>query len=294
MRCKGGILRFSLRHLQAGAVCLLAAVLLGTAAVRGAARSAAADARAQGVALPILMYHSILKDPARTGTYVVTPEDFRRDMVWLRDHGYTTVHLAEVLDYVYEGAPLPEKPVVVTFDDGYVNNYLYAYPILQEMGMKAVLSPIGKYTDLYTGSGDDSPYYAHCTWGQLQEMAASGVMEIQNHTYDLHTYSAARHGCAGNKGEAPAQYRQIVGEDIMQAQNAIRAQLGVSPEMLVYPFGSYNAASEELIRSLGFRGSLSCETGIAVVTDEESLYRMKRLLRPGGVSTGEFFAGAGL
>jgi peptidoglycan/xylan/chitin deacetylase (PgdA/CDA1 family) len=215
-----------------------------------------------GVKVPILMYHSILKDPSHTGTYVVTPEELESDLRWLKEHGYTAVHMAQVIAYAHGEGDLPEKPVVITFDDGYYNNYLYAYPLLKQYGMKGVLSILGRYTDLYSGVEENNAYYSHCTWDQLREMAQSGVMEIQNHSYDLHTHTAARHGCASNKGEAPEKYRQVVGEDIMKVQNRIRTELGISPEVFTYPFGSYTAESEKLVRELGFVSSLSCETGI--------------------------------
>ncbi len=291
-RCFGRVIRLTVRKL--GLAVVLALAVLGSGLWMGRnTRAQSAHAQA-GIPVPILMYHSILKDPAYTGTYVVTPEQLEADLQWLKNHGYTAVHMAQVIAYARGEGTLPEKPVVITFDDGYYNNYLYAYPLLKKYEMKGVLSVLGRYTDLYSGVEENNAYYSHCTWEQLQEMAQCGVMEIQNHSYDLHTHSAARRGCASNKGEAPAQYRQIVGEDIMKVQNRIRTELGITPQVFTYPFGSYTSESEKLVRELGFAASLSCETGIAVVTDAESLYCMKRILRPGGTSAAAFFAEAGL
>ncbi len=291
-RCFGRVIRLSARKTGLGILVLALAVLITGLGVREN-RAQTVNGQA-GVKVPILMYHSILKDPAYTGTYVVTPEELESDLQWLKNHGYTAVHMAQVIAYARGEGALPEKPVVITFDDGYYNNYLYAYPLLKQYEMKGVLSVLGRYTDLYSGVEENNAYYSHCTWDQLREMAQSGVMEIQNHSYDLHTHSATRRGCASNKGEASVQYRQIVGEDIMKVQNRIRTELGISPEVFTYPFGSYTAESEKLVRELGFAASLSCETGIAVVTDAESLYCMKRILRPGGTSADAFFAKSGL
>ena len=63
------------------------------------------------------MYHSILKDPQRTGDYVISPEQLEKDLIYLQNHGYTTVLLADLIAYVHEGTPLPDKPIVLTFDD---------------------------------------------------------------------------------------------------------------------------------------------------------------------------------
>ena len=84
--------------------------------------------------------YSINSRESRTGDYVITPKAFRKDLEWLRDAGYQTVVVQDLLNYVEEGVPLPEKPVMITFDDGYYDNYLNAFPILQELQMKAVIS----------------------------------------------------------------------------------------------------------------------------------------------------------
>lgn len=260
--------------------------LRGKCAVRTAAST--------GKPVPILMYHSLLRDASRAGQYVISPELFRSDVRYLQAHGYTTVTMTDVIRYVDGTGTLPEKPVVLTFDDGYYNNYLYGYPILRELGAKAVISIIGRYSDAFSETGETNAYYSHCTWAQLREMQASGLVEIQNHTYDLHTYNARRHGCANRKGESPEAYAHTVGVDIAKLQQRIRTELGTVPRTFVYPFGAYTAASESLIRSLGFAASLSCESGVTTVCTPDSLYGMKRWLRPSGSSSDAFFAKIGL
>lgn len=96
------------------------------------------------VTLPIIMYHSILKDGARQGKYVVSPEVLARDLDALRARGCETVTVRDLIAYTRDGAPLPAKPVMLTFDDGYYNNYVYAYPLLRQRGMRAVVSIIGQ------------------------------------------------------------------------------------------------------------------------------------------------------
>ena len=247
-----------------------------------------------GKAVPILMYHSLLKDPARAGQYVISPDQFRQDIQYLQEHGYTTVLMTDVIRYVQEGTPLPEKPIVITFDDGYYNNYLYGFPILKELNAKAVISIIGRYTDLFSQTDENNAYYSHCTWDQIREMQASGLVEIQNHTYNLHTYDNRRHGCANKKWEVEADYDQTVGEDILKLQNRIRTETQFTPNTFVYPFGSYTKMSEALIRDLGFSASLSCESGVTVVYDAESLYCMKRYIRPSGSDSVSYFQKIGL
>jgi hypothetical protein len=105
----------------------------------GAVEAMHADAQT-GVPLPILMYHSVLKDPQRSGSYIITPAQFEKDMLYLNEHGYTTVLPSDLLRYAKGEGELPEKPVMITFDDGYYNNLVYVLPILKRLQLKAVIS----------------------------------------------------------------------------------------------------------------------------------------------------------
>ena len=88
------------------------------------------------VNLPILMYHSILKTNKSKGKFIVSPDTFEEDLKYIKDKGYTTVVMKDLIDYVYENKELPEKPIMLTFDDGYYNNYLYAFPLLKKYDCK--------------------------------------------------------------------------------------------------------------------------------------------------------------
>ena len=274
---------------------MLALVLLLCGAAYGLHASCAVPAAApDGTPVPILMYHSLLRDASRAGQYVVSPDQFRRDVQYLQSHGYTTVTMAEVIRYANGTGTLPEKPVVLTFDDGYYNNYLYGFPILKALNAKAVISIIGRYSDAFSETGETNAYYSHCTWDQLREMQASGLVEVQNHTYNLHTYDSHRHGCANRRGEPAESYAHTVGSDICKLQQRIADELGTTPDTFVYPFGAYTAVSESLIRDLGFAASLSCESGVTTVRGPDSLYGMKRWIRPSGSSSDAYFAKIGL
>ena len=98
------------------------------------------------VSLPVLMYHHILESSSRLGDYVISPQQFEADLQFLSVHGYQTVTVLDILRLVQTGGPLPEKPVLITFDDGYESTYAYAFPLLKKYGMTAVVSIIGSYT----------------------------------------------------------------------------------------------------------------------------------------------------
>lgn len=244
-----------------------------------------------GVQVPVIMYHAVIDDGSRLGKYVISPEELESDFKWLKENGYTAVLSEDLIRYVEEGMPLPEKPVLLTFDDGYYNNYLYAYPLAKKYGMRFVISPIGKYTDLYTQTPNESPYYSHCTWKMLKEMQDSGLVEVGNHTYDLHSSDGSRLGTKRLSTESLEEYRTLLTGDILLAQERIKENLGWTPVLFAYPFGAVSEGEPEIIESMGFAVTLSCEERTSTVTrDPESLTYLGRYLRPSGESGKVFFS----
>ena len=239
-----------------------------------------------GVRVPILMYHSILKDTARQSRYVLSPSVLAADLDALQTGGYTAVTVCDLLAYVREGTPLPEKPVMITFDDGYYNNYIYAYPLLKQRGMKAVVSVIGSQTALFTDNGEENAYWSHLRLERLREM--QDVFEVQNHSWNLHEYGERR-GCLRRRGEDETRYEQLLREDTEQTQRLLTEGGLPAPTCYTYPFGACSEESEALLREMGFLCTLGCEERINTVTrDPDCLYRMGRFNRASGESTEHF------
>ncbi len=245
---------------------------------------------ADTVNVPIIMYHLFLKDSSKWGKFILPPDQFANDIAYIKERGYEPIFFSQLIDYVENGTPLPQKPIMITFDDGYYNNYLYAFPVLKQYDCKAVFSVIGKYADLYSQTGEANAYYTHATWSQIDEMLSSGLVEIQNHSYDLHSNTKERTGAAKKKGESTEVYQKLLFDDLKRNHDLIVEHTGVSPSIFTYPFGSMSKDSEAVIKQLGYKGSLSCETGTNQVTrDPECLFKMKRYNRPYGKSSKEFF-----
>ena len=237
------------------------------------------------VCVPIIMYHNILKSNSRSSKFIVTENQFEEDLKYLKEKGYNTVVMEDLVAYVYENKPLPEKPIVLSFDDGYYNNYVYAYPLLKEYGFRGVLSVIGYYTDLYTENGEKNENYSHVTWDDIKEMSTSGVIELQNHSYNLHSTDKGRNGSKKKKGESQEEYKKVLTEDLKKLQTNFEEKTNQSPTTYTYPFGSVSEASYDIIKEMGFKCSLSCETGINNVSkDENCLYMMKRCIRTPSIS----------
>ena len=281
------LVQVKLRALMIGVV----GIILGAAAIITAS---AFYGGTEGVEVPVIMYHSLLKDEARHGKYVVSPAEFENDLQYLSAHGYTTILTEDLVAYT-KGDELPQKPVIITFDDGYYSNYLYAFPLAQKYQMKFIISPIGRYVDAYSETGETNAYYSHATWDHLKEMQQSGLVEVQNHSYDLHEKRAGALGAAKRPGESDAGYRERLRTDLIKAQKAFSDNLGLEPSAFVYPFGAMSSKTEEIVRELGFSATFTCREKISRITrDTESLYEIGRFLRPSGISSSEFFKKIGL
>ena len=252
------------------------------------------DETAQGIQLPIIMYHSLLKEKKRQGKYVVSPDLFESDLRYLQAKGYHEVYVKDLLDYVEAGVPLPSKPVMLTFDDGYYNNYLYAYPLLKKYDAKIVISPVGYYTNVLSKSDADHANYSYLTWDEINEMMASGLVEFQNHTYNLHA-DHGRLGVQKLQSETSLKYESLLRADLGRMQMEMTVHTGRAPTAFVYPFGIISKESVPVIKSLGFRASMTCESRVNTITaDPECLFGLGRYLRPSGTSSEAFFSRIGI
>ena len=282
---------FDLLRLRALMLALmLSLTMVGTLLFRegGTVEVMRADAQT-GLALPVLMYHSVLKDPQRSGAYVITPAQFERDMQYLVDHGYTAVLPSNLMKYVAGEEELPEKPVMITFDDGYYNNLVYVLPILKRLHMKAVVSIVGSYTEEATKRMDQNPAYAHLTWGDISALSSSGIIEIGSHSFAMHSTKNGRQGMKRKKGESPTDYEAIVCHDVELQKSALLERCGISTTVFTYPYGQWDKDSEALLRKLGFTITMTCRERMNYIErNPASLYRLGRYNRPSGVSTEMF------
>lgn len=201
------------------------------------------------VRIPILMYHSICADYP-DNSLMVAPELFNEQMAWLNDNGFTTMSLEEVYE-AFETGKVPVKPVAITFDDGYADNYTEAYPILKEYGMKATFFII-------TNNTDKDGYYM--STDMLKEMKEQG-MEIENHT--------AYHFELG--GSSLADQKMTI-ED---GKEFLKENIGVDSKFLCYPAGKYDDTTVSLDAQLGIKAAVTTEYGFASIND--GLYTLKRV-----------------
>lgn len=185
----------------------------------------------------VLMYHMIGDEQGNAA--VMTEANLRIQMNYLRDHGYHPITMQELYDYVTKGAPLPEKPVCITFDDGYLDSYTIVYPLMKEYGFPWTLFLI---TD------DVGKPYNRMTWDQLKEMANSHAVTIASHTLS--------HPKLHNLATRAEKEKEIV-----EANKALKYQLGIDNVWLAYPYGDYDDEVIDICKKAGIKMAVTTDAG---------------------------------
>jgi peptidoglycan/xylan/chitin deacetylase (PgdA/CDA1 family) len=183
-------------------------------------------------AVTILCYHRFGPKP---NALTVTPQAFEAQMAWLAKSGYHVVPLSRLAGFLEGREALPPRSVFISIDDGYRSTYELAWPVLRKHGFPAT---VFLYTD-FVGAPDA------LTWGQMREMLAGGLVEIQPHS-KTHTNLTVRQA-----DETDARYRERVRREIEGPIEAIRAQLGARSVVYAFPYGDVN---EVVVGELRARG----------------------------------------
>ena len=252
----------------------------------GPPRTAKAESAEQRM-LPVLMYHSVLEDAPNA--YRIKPRTLEADLVELKKRGYVSVTIGEVIRFVKGTGDLPEKPVLITFDDGHFNNAFYAAEILKKQGFSAVLNVIGCFTEYSSTHEKDHPEYSYLTWEEIGALARGGTFEIGSHSYAMHAYKP-RFGITKKKGENAENYEKALREDTLKLEYELLQKSNVRPIAYAYPFGAYSEESERILRALGYRAIFTCYERVNHLKKGEQgkLSRLWRINRDGTLSTEAF------
>ena len=221
------------------------------------------------VQIPILMYHYIRVPPDRSADHIgwglsTSPDDFKQQMDYLAQHGYHPITLTELRSYLYGQRPLPDRPVVLTFDDGYADLYTQAFPVLKRHHFKAVA---------YIVSGFLDRAETNVTPAQIREMDGYGI-EIGAHTVnhvDLTT--------AGGS----------LGYEVGGSKTTLEAILGHPVYDFCYPSGRFNANVIQAVQAAGFESATSTQDGVTHSLDDR--YAWSRVRVSGSESLDDFAKG---
>ena len=209
--------------------------------------------------VPILMYHAVAEAPNdATRALSVTPEAFAEQMAMIGDLGLTPVSTAELAAAWRSGKPLPERPVLITFDDGYEGVHRYALPVLARHGFAATLFvTTGWIRGAHnTGGGLDTML----DWDQVRALAAAGT-EIGGHS---HTHP---------------QLDQIDDDalwyELLRCKRIVADELGAPPVSFAYPYGYSSRRVRRTVRAAGFAQSLAVGNGLA--RRDQGPYALRRV-----------------
>lgn len=224
-----------------------------------------------GQPLPVLMYHHISPKP---GLVTCSPDNFRAHMQWLAENGWKTLSTDEFAQALASGV-VPKKSVLVTFDDGYLDNWVYAHPVLKEFGQRATLF-------LITGWIGDGPLRPHAgqsgvpevpthsqamaaaaegklddaflRWSEVEAMQAAGTFDYHSHT---HSHTRWDRQIADQ-----AARDRALADDLAASRTTLAARLGNATPHLCWPQGYYDAAYQRVAVAAGFTHLYTTEHGV--------------------------------
>ena len=189
---------------------------------------------AEGPKILVLNYHQIQN---KSASLSIPPADFDAQMSYLVSHGYTSITPAELYSGLNGELELPKKPVLITFDDGYADNYTNAFPILKYYGMKATIFIIPAFVGVYSN---------YLTWDEILEMQDGGI-NFESHT--MHHYKLE---------ELPDDE---IRSELLNSKTILEEHLGKPVEFLAYPTGTYNLHIAGIAKEVGYKGAYTIKYG---------------------------------
>lgn len=210
----------------------------------------------------VLCYHSVQVKARPNDPYTISQQLFVQQMEYLRAHDYRPISV-EALKLAAAGrSNLPPRAVLLTFDDAYRSYYDFVVPLLAMYGYPSMLAVVGRWTD---GASPDNPAEPLMTWDQIRQVAQSPLVTVASHSYDLH--KEIRYTPQGNAGaavsvrayrpdagayETESAYRQRLQIDFDRQRDLLTRRLGQVPDVMVWPYGYYNAVSEAVAAENGY------------------------------------------
>ena len=238
------------------------------------------------IEIPVLMYHILLE--GQNNSISVDPARFREQMQAIKAAGYQTITDYEVYDFLINEEPLPKNPILITFDDGYKSNYTDAYPILNELGMKATIYVIT--SRIFDEPNIQNGEWEKLTWNDAREM--SGTILIQSHTWDSHRMVIGKDGFDRGLIASPVyfngvlesltEYEDRVLSDLIQSKKVIEEKLGYKVISIAYPYGDYSLDTVRLAQQAGYKLAFTVKDG--TVRKGDPILELERITADGSYS----------
>lgn len=202
----------------------------------------------QNIGVPVIYYHSVDKNADNEVT--ITPDMLEEQLNYINDNNYITITMEELYEHLQKNKPIPEKSILITFDDGYMNNYTEAFPILKNLNMKATIFCIGN-------SLDGSYYLSE---EAIKEMSDYGI-DIQSHTVNhLHLDTLSYDEQLLELKNSKEILEKITGKEIIS---------------IAYPFGDYNEDTIKAAKNSGYK--LAFTTNLGLSDRDDNIYELDRI-----------------
>lgn len=216
--------------------------------------------------VPILYYHYVGNNPnpkdLQRNALSISPDKFDEQMGYLKNNGYVAISLDTLYASLKKQVTIPNKSIILTFDDGYMDFYYNAYPILKKYGLSAtVFIPTG-----LMGQG------AYLTWSQIKEMHSSGLILFGAHS--VHHYSLI------------LLSKDILVNEIVESKRVLQDELGIPINFMAYPYGSTNSQVISEVIKAGFIGAIG--TWSNKFQSEGTIYNMPRIRISGSINLATF------
>ena len=202
--------------------------------------------------VPILMYHHI-DERGGVSSLSVSPENFRRQMRFLSEHDYNVISLAELVQAKLEKKRLAPNAVVLTFDDGYEDNYTFAYPILKEYNLPATAFVIVNFIDKE----------GYLTFRQIEEMTSPGLIAIGSHTL--------------SETFLPGRNRKELEQEIGLSKKILESKFNKRIDFFCYPFGHFSPGIQEIVKRYGYSAACTTNRGKRQTYLNDDLFALKRI-----------------
>lgn len=240
------------------------------------------------VQVPVIMYHQISENPAVLGDYAIPLIILESDFQYFKTKGITPVSFKDLKNYVKLGTALPEKCVVITFDDGERTFLTKVLPLLEKYNYPANVNIVGSLIALYTKNGDTDDRYAYLNEDDIVTLSQSNLVEIGCHSYNLHSLTT-RKGMGKLYGESDEDYADLIQEDLALFREQYRRLTGTDPDIMAYPYGIRNDILSEMVKNNNYSVTLTCRETVNTITVGGDLYALGRFNRPYGISSENFF-----
>lgn len=191
--------------------------------------------------VPILLYHHISDEAFSNGNEIslISQYDFNLHMTAIKTH-FNPISLKDYYEYITnpdQSVTIPDNPIIITFDDGYLSNYELAYPILKQYNIPATIFVVADTVGEVAGGGKVN--YSHFTWEQAKEMEASGLIDIQSHTFS-------------HKNLSELTLSSFVTE-LRKSKYLIEKNLNKTCDMIAFPYGSYSNEVRTAAKKAGYK-----------------------------------------